>query len=41
MWEDDRLWLPHLLTRRRFGGCFLFEGDALLDYALDVQASPD
>ncbi len=41
MWEDDRLWLPHLLSRRRFGGCFLFEGDALLDYALDVQASPD
>jgi 8-oxo-dGTP diphosphatase len=35
MWEDDRLWLPHLLEGRRFEGRFVFDGDTLLDY--DVQ----
>jgi 8-oxo-dGTP diphosphatase len=37
MWEDDRLWLPHVLAGRRFSGRFLFDGDRMLDWALDVQ----
>lgn len=34
MWEDDRLWLPWLLDRRRFRGCFIFEDDRMLDSEL-------
>jgi 8-oxo-dGTP diphosphatase len=36
MWEDDRLWLPHLLDGRRFTGRYVFEGDAMLDHELDL-----
>ena len=36
MWEDDRLWLPLLLEGRRFSGYWLFDGDRMLDYRLDV-----
>ena len=38
MWADDHLWVPHLLARRRFTGRFVFDGDAMLDYALDVES---
>jgi 8-oxo-dGTP diphosphatase len=38
MWEDDRLWLPHLLAGRRFSGRFVFDGDRMLDHALEVAA---
>lgn len=37
MWEDDRLWIPHLLAGRRFAGRYVFDGDAMLDHALDVE----
>jgi 8-oxo-dGTP diphosphatase len=37
MWEDDALWLPHLLAGRRFSGRFLFDGDRMLDWALELQ----
>ena len=36
MWEDDRLWLPLLLAGKRFSGYWIFEGDRMLDYRLDV-----
>jgi 8-oxo-dGTP diphosphatase len=36
MWADDSLWLPHVFAGRRFSGRFLFEGDALLDWALEL-----
>jgi 8-oxo-dGTP diphosphatase len=36
MWEDDRIWLPHLLARRRFDGRFIFDGDRMLDHAVEV-----
>jgi 8-oxo-dGTP diphosphatase len=36
MWEDDALWLPHLLARRRFAGRFLFDGDRMRDWSLWV-----
>ena len=36
MWEDDALWLPHLLAGRRFSGRFLFDGDRMLDWAIEL-----
>lgn len=36
MWADDRLWLPLLLAKQSFQGRFVFEGDVMLDHALDV-----
>lgn len=30
MWQDDRLWLPLLIERKRFVGRFLFDDDAML-----------
>ncbi len=37
MWPDDRLWVPLLLERRRFRGRFVFDGDQMLDHALEVD----
>jgi len=37
MWADDRLWVPHVLARRRFDGRFIFDGDAMLDHALTAD----
>ena len=36
MWEDDRIWLPLLLAGKRFSGRWIFDGDRMLDYRLDV-----
>ena len=36
MWEDDHLWLPLVIARRRFAGRWIFEGDRMLDHTLDV-----
>jgi 8-oxo-dGTP diphosphatase len=41
MWEDDRLWLPHMLAGRRFTGWYLFDGDSMVDYRLDVEGQGD
>jgi 8-oxo-dGTP diphosphatase len=37
MWEDDRLWVPYVIEGRRFAGRFLFDGDRMLDHAIDVD----
>ena len=34
MWADDVLWLPRALRGERLAGRFVFEGDAMLDFAL-------
>ncbi|MCP5055557.1 MAG: 8-oxo-dGTP diphosphatase [bacterium] len=36
MWEDDELWLPHLLAGSAFDGRFIFDGDRMLDHRLQV-----
>ena len=36
MWADDRVWMPLLLAGKKFSGRFLFEGDEMLGYAMDV-----
>jgi 8-oxo-dGTP diphosphatase len=35
MWADDALWLPLLLAGNTFRGRFVFEGDRMLDHALE------
>lgn len=35
MWADDVLWLPILLQGGRFAGRFIFDGDAMLDHAIN------
>ena len=37
MWADDRLWLPHLFNDQPFTGRFLFDGDTLLGYSLELN----
>ena len=36
MWEDDRLWLPLALAGRAFTARYTFDGDAMLDHAVDL-----
>jgi 8-oxo-dGTP diphosphatase len=36
MWEDDRLWLPLALEGRAFTARYTFDGDAMLDHAIDL-----
>ncbi len=41
MWEDDRLWIPHLLAGRRFSGRYIFDDDRMVDAAIAVgDAAP-
>jgi 8-oxo-dGTP diphosphatase len=37
MWEDDRYWLPLVIQGRRFSGYWIFDGDHMVDYRLDIQ----
>jgi len=36
MWEDDSLWLPHVIAGRRFQGRFVFDGDRMLDHVVEL-----
>jgi len=35
MWADDPLWLPHVIEARPFSGRFIFDGDVMLDHAIE------
>lgn len=39
MWADDVLWLPRALGGERLAGRFVFDGDAMLDFALSASGS--
>lgn len=34
MWQDDPYWLPLLVQRRKFRGCFVFDQDRLLSHRM-------
>ncbi|MEM8485537.1 MAG: 8-oxo-dGTP diphosphatase [Bacteroidota bacterium] len=36
MWEDDEIWIPHLIAGRTFAGRFIFDDDKMLDHVLDA-----
>lgn len=37
MWEDDEIWIPHLVAGNQFYGRFLFDEDNMLDYEMEVE----
>lgn len=37
MWEDDEIWVPHLIAGRTFAGRFIFDDDKMLDHVLEVS----
>lgn len=37
MWEDDALWLPHVLSGKSIDGWFTFTGETLLDHKVIVH----
>lgn len=37
MWADDRVWLPLLLSRRRFDASFIFDGELMLWHLLAAE----
>lgn len=38
MWQDDPIWLPHLIARKKFRGFFLFDGETLLSHRMEFPA---
>ena len=36
MWEDDLLWLPHVIKGKKVIGRFIFDEDKMLSYSLDI-----
>ncbi len=36
MWADDAHWIPLLLAGERFSGRYLFDGQAMVDFAIEV-----
>ena len=36
MWADDVLWIPHMLADQRFDGRWIFDGEDIVDYVLDL-----
>lgn len=36
MWEDDEIWIPHLISGTPFHGRFIFEEDRMVDYDLQL-----
>lgn len=36
MWEDDKIWLPLLIAGKSFKGKYLFDGEKMLDYQLQI-----
>lgn len=41
MWEDNRLWMPLLLSGIPFSGRYVFEGDTLLDHEIGRHFAPE
>jgi 8-oxo-dGTP diphosphatase len=39
MWQDDPLWIPLMLRDLQFDGKFLFDGDTMLDHAIQTGSA--
>lgn len=40
MWEDDIFWMPLMLQGAAFDGYFIFDGDRMLDAAIETPVDP-
>ncbi|MBE8215152.1 MAG: 8-oxo-dGTP diphosphatase [Endozoicomonadaceae bacterium] len=40
MWEDDHLWIPHMLNNQYFSGYYILEEDTLLDSKIILLNAP-
>lgn len=36
MWADDRIWLPHMLAGKQIRGRFIYDGDIIVDHAVEI-----
>jgi len=36
MWEDDLLWLPHVIDGKTFTGKFIFDDDKMISHSLEI-----
>ncbi|MFO0549301.1 MAG: 8-oxo-dGTP diphosphatase [Polyangiaceae bacterium] len=36
MWQDDALWLPHVLNSKSLTAWFIFDGEAMLDQRIEL-----
>lgn len=36
MWEDDLLWLPHVIKGKKISGCYIFDEDKMLSYSMEI-----
>jgi 8-oxo-dGTP diphosphatase len=41
MWEDDRYWLPMMVRGERFQTRWIFDGDRMVDYAIETDGRID
>lgn len=41
MWEDDRYWLPMMIRGQRFQTRWIFDGDRMVDYHIDVDGQSE
>ena len=39
MWEDDRYWLPMVVRGERFQTRWVFDGDRMVDYAIETDGN--
>jgi 8-oxo-dGTP diphosphatase len=39
MWEDDKHWLPMLIRGERFQTRWIFDGDRMVDYAIETDGN--
>ena len=39
MWADDPLWVPLVVAGRPFSGHFVFDGEVMLDHAIEMLAA--
>jgi len=41
MWEDDKYWLPMVIRGERFRTRWIFDGDRMLDYAIETDGKSE
>jgi len=39
MWEDDKYWLPMVVRGERFQTRWIFDGDRMVDYAMEADGT--